>query len=39
MLDAIIHLSKNMNIVYTKAMDILNISKDEQEKYLKLLNT
>ena len=39
MLDAIIHLSKNMNITYTKAMDILNISKDEQEKYLKLLNT
>ena len=39
MLDAIIHLSKNMNITYTKAMDILNISKDEQEKYLKLLNS
>ncbi len=38
MMDAIIHLSINMNIGYTKAMDILNISKEEQEMYLKLLN-
>lgn len=37
MLNAIINLSKNMNIDYIKAMDLLNIFKDEYDKYLELI--
>ena len=37
-LDNIINLSKNMNIAYIQAMEALNLSKEEQEHYLKLLD-
>ena len=35
--EAIKNLSKNMNIDYIKAMDLLNIFKDEYDKYLELI--
>ena len=38
LLDNVITLSKNMNIAYIEAMEALNLSKEEQEYYLKLLN-
>ena len=38
LLDNIINLSKNMNIAYIQAMEALNLSKEEQEHYLRLLD-
>ena len=38
LLDNIINLSKNMSIAYIQAMEALNLSKEEQEHYLKLLD-
>ena len=35
--EAIKNLSKNLNIDYIKAMDLLNIFKDEYDKYLELI--
>ena len=37
-LDNIINLSKNMNIAYIQAMEAFNLSKEEQEHYLRLLD-